>query len=468
MEKKRYIDTNRILAFSGYLLITIFNVFWACFIRRIEFVQWTQVFSLIVILEFIVHFVTFKICKIKITSVYALISLFSYLFQFGATIVYAFGINRNLWNLRFNFWASQAAYIRSNTIAFGCLVCFTIGGLLVNLSNKRQKLDIRIYHYERYALSYYRFLGYALIIICFPLYLYMTVYSLNKITNAGTYTALAEQSLPGYITSFAKFIYVGIMVLIYYYHERNNKSLYIVFSGVFMMLIGVQMMFGSRSEPTTILFAFVIFYFNCIKTEKIKFRYFVLIALVAFILANFLYSIQISRNSGFSIQDVLIRFFSNGISVILYEFEEFGGSSLTTMTVIDRVSVTHPSWFFIKELLSLSPISISSKYSTVGSVYVNAYELGTTFVGEIFFYFGNWCFLASFLMALYISVIEKKIYSMMQSRNLVIFFMCLMWMWQEINCIRASFNLGIKTFIYSFVLFTGIRWIYNSFKHEVH
>lgn len=464
MMKSIIINTKKMASLCIFIAISALNVFLTHLVKNYEFLQWTRAFSFIVMAEFIAHLIAFKMAQIKFTSVYSFISLFSYVFQFGATIVYTLGIDRYLWDLRINYWASHVAYVNGNTIAFGCIVCFTIGGLFVNISIKQYDLDIGLNSYKKYSLSYYRFLGYSLSILCLPLYLYMIYYSFDVIISSGSYISMANQRLPGYITSFAKFLYVGIMALIYYYHEQRNKTCYLIYLGAFVFLISVQMITGSRSEPMTILFAFVIFYFNCIRTKKLNLKYILLIFTGGFVLANLLYSIQLSRNSGFDISDIVFRFFSNGFRVILYEFSEFGGSAMTTMTVIDRVTTHHPSWFFIKEFLRLLPISINSEYETVASIYVNARELGTTFVGELFFYFGHFCYIATFFMAVYISKIERKIYSLVRQREYVTFFMCIMWMWQEINCIRASFNLGIKTFIYSFILFTGIKWLYNGLR----
>ena len=42
----------------------------------------------------------------------------------------------------------------------------------------------------------------------------------------------------------------------------------------------------------------------------------------------------------------------------------------------------------------------------------------------------------------------------------------IMWMWQQLNCIRASYNMAIKTIIYSYILVGGLYLFYVQF-HKI-
>lgn len=461
------VTMNKLTSMMIYIISAAVAITIITFASTEPIKNWAIWFSIATLLLLMITFISFRKSNIRILSIYGLVAVMSYLFQFGSAFCLAVNYESDKLVSRMAYYGiSSDAFKESACIALVCVIMFTIGGMIENLLQKHNNKMVLIEKGLGINPHFYKMMGYLILIISAPLWIYTLAYTARTIILGGSYTVLAEAALPGYITSFGKFIYVGIMMIIFYHHLNNNvwrKRIWIL---VFLVLLGSVMIFGSRSEPITILFAFLIFCDKCLELrKKLNYRNIVVVLILIFILINTLYSIQISRNSGFNISDVVSKFFSNGPKVLMNEVFEFGYTEYSTASVINNISSYHPSWFFIKEICSITPIPIQSEYTVVASVAAGTPELGTSFVGEMYYYFGHFCYLACFAIALYIVKIEKWINRQTEDQNYYIFFMFLMWMWQEVNCIRAAFNLSIKTMIYSFVLFEFVRMIYTSAYH---
>lgn len=449
------------------LLLVIYTVFLSILLPQLyddNMEYWAIEITVLAIAQILITLVCFHYSNIGLISTFSFIALFSYIFQFGNLFCYAIGYERNLIRARIVYNTSQIAFRKSTSIALLCIGMFTLGGIVNSFISKKEVSNKRREDTQP-PLEYYRVLGILIILISLPFYI-VTFYNTVKITLLfGSYTALAENRLPGYITSLGKFIYIGIFCVIFYYRNLDNKKQMKVWTTIFLLLIVFNFMLGARSEPMTILFAFVIFYFTCINSKFSK-KNILIILIVVFLLADLMYSIQISRNSGFSIKNILQHFFTNGFDAILEELMEFGVTGYSTSAVVDKISTHNPSWFLLKELSSLLPIPIESKYTVVGSVAAGKPELGTSFIGEMYYYFGNYCYLACFFMAIYITSITKWIRRKIDEGEYYYFLMMLMWIWQQLNCIRATFNLAIKTIIYSYVLFFVVTSIYITIRNK--
>ena len=449
------------------LLLVIYTVFLSILLPQLyedNMEYWAIEITVLAIAQILITLVCFRYSNIGLISTFSFIALFSYIFQFGNLFCYAIGYKRNITMARIAYNTSQYAFKKGMSLALICLGVFTLGGILNSFIQKKENLT-EITNTAEIPMDFYKIIGITIIAISIPFYL-ITQYNTIKVTIAfGSYTALAENRLPGYITSLGKFIYIGIFCIIFYCKHIDNKKHMKAWITVFLLLIIFNFMLGARSEPMTILFAFVIFYFICINSKFSK-KNVLIILIVVFLLADLMYSIQISRNSGFSIKNILQHFFTNGFDAILEELLEFGVTGYSTSAVVEKISTHNPSWFLIKELSSLFPIPIESKYTVVGSVAAGKPELGTSFIGEMYYYFGNYCYLACFFIAIYITSITKWIRRKIDKGEYYYFLMMLMWIWQQLNCIRATFNLAIKTIIYSYVLFFVVKSIYITMRNK--
>lgn len=440
---------------STYIIINL--------IHDEPFKIWSIKFSILMIINFVLELIIFKSLKIKILSVTSLIPLMSYLFQFGDTFTYAIGFEESRLIGRIFYYTSISAYKTASEIAIYSIFAFSLGGIILSLNNDKKSKKRN--EYKKINTKFYLFLGCCLIIISLPLYVYECAYEISTIISLGSYTALAHEKLPGYITSFGKMIYIGLFFIMFYYRQIHSEIKYKFTTIVFLFLIAINMALGARSEPMTILFAYLIFHKQCVKT-KVKSKQIIFYCIAIYVLADFMYAIQISRNTGFDISNIINIFLDSGIKVFLNETFEFGTTIFSTAVVVERITEHHPSWFIIKELCSLTPVPISSEYSVVGSVMAGVPELGTSFVGEMFYYFGNYCYLACFSIAIYIKSIENWIDKKIKQGDYFHFLMFMMWMWQQLNCIRASYTLSLKTIIYSFVLMEILYFLYKQIYGE--
>lgn len=457
------ISLNKMTALIIYMVLSIILFCAVKLISPMALDSWSGYFSILSILLLCSTIFAIKQSGMAFLSVFSLIALMSYLFQFGSIFCYSLGYEVDKLQARMEYYLiNEAAFKSGCEISLGCIIALTMGGLIENLSAKngnikylKSGLDVNIH--------FYKVLGIIILLISAPFWIYTLAYSVQTIISGGSYTVLASASLPGYITSLGKFVYVGLMMMIFYYHKIQSKFVKWLWIFAFLGMLGMIMILGSRSEPITIMFAFLIFCNRCIDFQfQFRFRQVVILTIGIYLLLDVLYAIQISRNNGFNFSDIFTNFFTAGPKVIINEIFEFGGTEYSTASVINRIEEFHPSWFFIKELSSITPIPIQSEYTIVASVAAGTPELGTSFIGEMYYYFGHLCYVACFCIAIYLVKIEKWIYKQIDKKNYYIFFMFLMWMWQEINCIRASFNLSIKTMVYSFVLFEISRMIYYT------
>ena len=465
MKKKYVIKDINLFVFFLYIVLALLSLMIIKVFEDLPFHSWTKIFCSVAVLLLFVQIYVFRILKIKILSVFPLISLLSYLFQFGDILCYSLGYKKEVIIRYIKSYADINAYTKGVSLAFGCVITFTIGGMLLKLFSS--DFDEDIFRTRKIVnTSFYKYLGIILISTTFPLWLYHLIFNAKTIIENGSYEVLLKKSLPGYITSFASFIYIGMFSLMLYFRIKNSKLKMWITISVFVFCLSLFMLLGSRSVPMSIFFAFLIFYNRCLIYKKIRKEHMIILIIGAYILINLLHAIQVSRLSGFSLSDIINEFWRGGLEIVLDEIWEFGITGISTSCIVNNIKEFHPDWFVIKELCSITPIPIVSKYAIVGSVAAGIPELGTSYIGEMYYYYGNWCYLATFFIAIYITSIENCIYKQLSKNNYFIFLMFLMWMWQQLNCIRASFNLALKTMIYSFILLEGVKIICLSFHRS--
>lgn len=451
------VKKNKCIAYCIFLACSILAYLLIYLFRGGPFVEWTRVFTIVTVSLLIVQLFLFSILEIRIISIFPLISIMSYLFQFGDTYCYALGFEVERMNGRILYYTSYEEYINGSMFALSSIIFFTLAGALLKLKYTCEYSNKDICA-DNTKVRVYKYIGIIIILISAPFWIYALWYMRTTILLGGNYTVLAEAALPGYITSLGNFIYVGLFSLILYFNRiRNKKIEYFCILLLFLCLLMV-MVLGSRSTPMTIFFAFLIFYTHCTNFRLTPKRVIICILAVV-ILANLLYAIQIGRNSGYDISNVIEIFADGGFHVILDEVFEFGTTIFSTVTVHSQIHEFHPTWFILKEIFAITPIPIQNEYTVVGSVMAGVAELGTSYIGEMYYYFGKYYWVGCSLIAVYIVMIENYLETQVKNGKYFVYLMFMMWTWQQLNCIRATFNLGIKTIIYSFVLFETVKFI---------
>lgn len=260
------------------------------------------------------------------------------------------------------------------------------------------------------------------------------------------------------------FFFAGLYLLMVYYKldDRMNISRRLLLFAIFSLVI--SFFTGSRSRGMMMLLVLLILWEKTI--EKISPRTFWACLLWGVVLLQLLYSIRSVRGHELTFENWAIAFFSMKDNIIYETLNEFGASICATAGLMNVTMTARPADFLIKEVGSILP-NVSTWGGAAFQIPVDRegieqlYHMGSTFVGDLYFYFGEaGQYLAMFIGA-WIAGLDNFIESRRNAGRYWGIAIAIPGLYTVFNSSRASISLGLKMFLYSFVIFSILKAIFR-------
>lgn len=277
--------------------------------------------------------------------------------------------------------------------------------------------------------------------------------------RSGNYSAMADaMNLPfmNDAVNYHSFFFAGLFLLMAYYKQigelRKSKQL-MVFA---VLCIILSFFSGVRSRGTMQLLVLLALWVACI--EKPKMKTILVICVSGIIILQLMAAIRSVRSGELSLSSITDALFSLDNSLIFEVLNEYGNSLFATAGMMDWVSEPHAFDFVIKQLGSVLP-SVSSwggevfLSPTVRTGFEDAYNLGSTYIVDVYYYFGAAGPLLAGIFGLWISLLEKRVLSRALSADYISIAAMMPGILAVFNSARASMDLGLKMFLYSAAIF---------------
>ena len=177
------------------------------------------------------------------------------------------------------------------------------------------------------------------------------------------------------------------------------------------------------------------------------------------VMIQLLSAVRFARSTGaLSFGLIISEFFSFQNNILYETLNEFGGSIFVTVGFMNNRYHGGALDFFLKEILSILP-KISSwggelfQPPTVRTGFEASYQLGSTYIADFYYYFGNLGqYVVGILGLIFVAIDNSLIKKSLEKKYLsaMVIFPGIVSLF---NSVRAQATLGIKMFVYSWLIF---------------
>ena len=371
--------------------------------------------AILVALNFSAQTFTLYGFKIRLVSFFYAFLAFLYVFHFGQLMTYS------LFNeTEFDYSNYITAYVERPEIMWKALrvSLFVMNGIFIGGLLAFRKKTIIFTNEKIEAKSNWSVIksyGLTLLLISFPFRIYLDVMNFF-VSSALGYGATDKVSIgSGVFSAVANFWYLAI--LLYYFAVKDKyKQYYCIICVVYMFL---TMLSGHRGHQIISIVSLAIVY---IIDNNVKFnlKRTTLGLLLSLVILSFLDIIFAIRGSGFDylynhFQDVINESTKNNI--ILETLNDFGGTIYTPYLVIDGYGRVFSPFFgecFLKSFVQIIPdIGGTFKEINISSIYPKMlntnHMIGGSFVGEMYYNFGEFYWLFPFFFGSVMGKFSQKI-----------------------------------------------------------
>lgn len=329
----------------------------------------------------------------------------------------------------------------------------------------KDNVDCNDFNYE--ILKKY---GYILSICFGIIYFISTIRMVMLVLQNGSYNNLNEITSSFFMSlalNLQAFFFEGLYLLMIYYKKRGNERKCRVMFVIITVALVLSFLTGARSRAIMILLVMILFWVNDI--EPIKLRKLLIYVISGLLMLQLMIAVRTSRDVGFSLKGVIESFFNFEDNVFHETLNEFGSSIFVTAGFMNGYEVGHPVDFIIKELGSIIPrisawggeIFLSSTRRTG---FEESYHLGVTYIADFYYYFGVY---GQYLLALYgawIAILDNKISEWRSKGKYIAMAVAIPGLVLVFNSVRASATLGLKMFLYSYIIFMILRVFFSKGK----
>lgn len=431
--------------------------------NTVGFCQMTSVFMIVMLI--------FQIVGLnKVNRLYSIgtaFVLFSYIINLSfcvLTALKAVGSN-SAFSYLFIPTFGYDSFVFATRFAFNSIVALSIGYTLVSAQDNGHGFNGVTTTDEKENLLIFKRVGTWLTVIFGLIYIVSIAFQVYVSMSYGTYAALGLVNSMYFVTlafNLQAFFFAGIYLLMIYYKKvgRVIVSKRLFFFAVLLILIG--MLSGARSRSMMILIVLMFFYFNDI--EKPTPKKIVLYIILGFILLQFMAAIRMARSGAYSFSSIL-GFFTEIESNIFYETANEFGTSIFVTAGFNKLNLSgQPIDFFISQIGDVIPrISYWGgkifESAILQSGFEERYHIGTTYIADFYYYFGNLGPLIISFFGAWIALIENRISTLRKSGEFLSIAIWIPGLISIVNTIRASATLGLKMIVYSYI----IIWFFTAF-----
>lgn len=438
-------------------------------IERYDFQFRCYVLAIFVILNLVTQIIGLYRLN-RLFSVGGMLIIFSYLVNCSHMVLMAFDLFTSdsvIYTVFFKRFNKLSFYDASQYALFG--ISFIFIGYIFFI--KEEKNDNIITFKPNNKMKFMKQYGIILSIIFGSIYLLQMIFSISSSLSAGSYHVQSELGESFFIRiarNLESFFLEGMFIMMLYYKLKGEIKKSKVVLTVTVIMFGLYCLTGVRSRPVMLLLILIILWMKDI-TIRVKKRYIILLLLGGLLVLQFLMSIRETRGMEFSLNNIVNTFFSIDNNILYETLNEFGSSIFVTAGFMEGHYSGKPWEVLIREFCGIFP-SISSwggevfLSATVRSGFEERYALGCTYVAEFYYYFGN---IGQVLMAfwgIWICLIDNFVDKLRNQGRYLSIAIAIPGMVTVLNSTRASLSLGLKMFLYSWLIYVAICAILNRGK----
>lgn len=414
------ISKQKIFGTLAYFFITFICLLIIVYSQNSQ--EWLSNLAIIVVIHMIFTFFILKKVQGSIVSLSSLFIIFSYLFHFGQVILIGLFKNYRFVGKNMIFLYSETIYTQTLTNVF-LIMSFVILGIILGTKkiDTNSKLGINE-EKDRYSLSVSKDLGKIILLLTFPLKLYIDTNKLYLSVKYG-YGDVLDFGISNMLVTFANFYIIGFIMLIFAYKKNVKKQNLTI---LFLLAYNILTMFsGARGDAVTniVFVCLIIIYIKSFKFRIIDTIKYGLFGVLGLSFLNSIIAFRMSTNKTISRYIyVFFREISNN-NPILDAIEEFGSTIYTPLAVTDwvmRSNLYNHGLTYLYSIPTLLPdiggyIAKFSHLANYGrqlqSIGFSAgYEaIGGSYIGEVLYNFQYFGFLVAVLIGLFVSNISKKL-----------------------------------------------------------
>lgn len=252
---------------------------------------------------------------------------------------------------------------------------------------------------KTFDVNFCRFIGKALIVLCFIPRLFVDVALIVTYIRFG-YVATYSAVTSGIVQVWAEGFYIGILLLLIGAKDNPAFCKKLFLFAVAYSIFG--MISGRRQEKVCYIIVLTIIYLRYVPRKKVKLSRIIAISSLGYIFLVFIAAFGDLRSTGrSSLNDFLYAFIDNlGFKMIADQLGEFGGTGLTLafsfisfpQYVPHNYGLTYVvSWIQVLPNISSTLNKIMSNLSFVKLI-PEQYQLwlGGSYFGELYYNFGFW------------------------------------------------------------------------------
>lgn len=427
------------------------------------------VLAIFVIINLVTQIIA--LCQLdRLFSVGGMLIIFSYLVNCSYIVLMAFDLFANdstIYTIFLKKFSKLSFYDASKYALFG--ISFVFIGYIFLMEDKKDdnKITIKMNNKMMFMKQY----GIIIAIIFGSIYLLQMIISISSSLSAGTYHVQSELGGTFFIRiarNLESFFLEGMFVMMLYYKLKGEIKKSKVVLAFTVIILGLYCLTGVRSRPVMLLLILIILWMKVIAI-RVKKKNIILLLLGGIIALQFFMSIRETRGTGFSLNNIINTFFSVNNNILYETLNEFGGSIFVTTGFMEGQHFGKPWEILIREFCSFFP-SISSwggeifLPATIRSGFEERYALGCTYIAEFYYYFGNVGQFLMFFWGIWICLIDNYIEKLRSQGRYLSIAIAIPGMVAVLNSTRANLCLGLKMFLYSWLIYVVICTILNRGK----
>lgn len=414
------------------------------------------------IIQMIISFIYLSKKSISIFSLAGLFIVFTYIFHFGHSYIY-------LIDSQYSFSISNIIKNDYKNAITALLFTFSLLPFIVyGMGHVNKFIKKRKSYYIPLNKDLYFIMGLLIILICFPIKLYIDV---NKIILffQGGYNLSYAFRLNGILTQIANFHFVGFILLILVF--KDNKKISNIITLFLIVYQCITMLTGNRGiQLISIIFTLYIYYKFIRNPNKYDI---IFLTIAIFFGMKFLSVMSMQRGDGFNtLSDLISMVFSFDTEILFSIFDEFG-YTLQTLVLEFRNNINHTFGLtYIYSLFTVLP-NIGSFLNdiTYNACYVNALnypQIGGSYIGELYFNFGYLSFFFSIILGFAIGLVSQKLEEYINNNKLlhtsIILMPCISILWWVRNYFKDMPREFIWGLIFFLALYKFSNMIINKFN----
>jgi len=466
---------RKIILILSNIFLNISIIFISYIMKSLPLEKWYLYFAVLSLIQLFVNLYTIIKLEQNFFSLTTLFLIFSYITHLGSLPIFGFGSKVSLpWNPLNTIttdYFREACYftvLAQSFLTFGmCYMLWKRKNRLIYTQKTITNTD------ENKELYLARTIGIILIIIGIIPMLYIDI---NRIIlyRTGGYLATFNIGTRGFVSTIGRMTEIGIMMILIGNKRNKKKAIFIIF--ITLLYQSIIIFTGNRGRPVMFTITIIFIYFNFIKTIKFNdlfkmgiFSYFIGI-LLTFIGQIRSYSIN---NINTYIELAKKSFIEFSPFKILAEF------CMTIITLgrsiefIDHTQNIQYGSTYLASLYTILP-NIGGMLIPVINKAIYVYNwpddvklgLGGSYLGEIYWNFGNFSFFLTFFIGMFLAFISNQIYKFYLEKKYIFLSIYLILFPNLLWWIRDYFMSMVREFVWISIFILILYNILNKKKYK--